>query len=170
MTVDGFWLVIVFLEHLQIVTTSCYSAIANSHFAVHYSTHLTLLSLLCVHRLSGDSSNNVLLFSCSRSYRLATVSQLLTLNSTPLCSLNSSRSVQWYDLKAGSTENTVILLMWVTDHMIHYSGTFRPPGAWPRGNTASSSCPIVAWCHRRCDVFLSCECNHCCHYKLLTVP
>jgi hypothetical protein len=51
----GFGLVIGFLEHLQIVTAGNYGAIANSHSAVHYSTHLSLLTLLCLHQsLSGN--------------------------------------------------------------------------------------------------------------------
>jgi hypothetical protein len=33
-------LVIVFIDHLQIVTTSNYKAVANSHIlTIHYSTH-----------------------------------------------------------------------------------------------------------------------------------
>jgi hypothetical protein len=35
----GYGLVIGFTEHIQIVTTSNYSATANSHSAVHYSTY-----------------------------------------------------------------------------------------------------------------------------------
>jgi hypothetical protein len=45
----GFELVIGFTAHLytQFITTSNYSDIANSHTAIYYSTHLSLLSLLC---------------------------------------------------------------------------------------------------------------------------
>jgi hypothetical protein len=43
----GFGYVIGFTKHLQIITTGNYNAIANSHSAIHYSTHLRLLSLLC---------------------------------------------------------------------------------------------------------------------------
>jgi hypothetical protein len=48
-------LVIEFIEHLQNVTTSNCIAIGNSHSAIHYSTHLSLLSVLCLHQsLSGN--------------------------------------------------------------------------------------------------------------------
>jgi hypothetical protein len=44
----GFGLVIGFIEHLytQLITVSKCSAIANSHTAVQYSAHVSLLSLL----------------------------------------------------------------------------------------------------------------------------
>jgi hypothetical protein len=45
-----FELVIGFIEQLQIVTTSNCTAISNSHSAIHYSTYLSLLSLLCLHQ------------------------------------------------------------------------------------------------------------------------
>jgi hypothetical protein len=83
----GFGLVIRFTEHLQIVTTHNYSAVANSHSATHYSTHLSLLSLLCVHWLSGNCFQQCPLLPCSRSYWLVTVPQLLT-------RLDSTNSVQ----------------------------------------------------------------------------
>jgi hypothetical protein len=52
-----FRLVIWFIDHLQIVTTSNYCATADSHSAINYSTHLSLLSLLCFHKmLPGNSS------------------------------------------------------------------------------------------------------------------
>jgi hypothetical protein len=82
-----FGLVIGFIKHLQIVTTSNYSAAANSHYAIHYSTHLSLLSPLCVRRFSGNGFNNVL---CFRAHvrRLATVPQQST-------RLNSVGQVIW---------------------------------------------------------------------------
>jgi hypothetical protein len=51
----GFGLVTEFTEYLQTVTKSNYCAIANSHSAIHYSPHLSLLSLLCLHQFSGSS-------------------------------------------------------------------------------------------------------------------
>jgi hypothetical protein len=116
-----------FIEHLQIVTTSNCSTNANSHSAIHYRTHLILLSLLCVHQLSRNGFQQCPLFPCSRSYRLATVLQLSNLNSTRLHSRNSTRSVEWYSLRADPTENTVPLLMWVAlYHVFHYSGIVGP--------------------------------------------
>jgi hypothetical protein len=38
-TIDGFGVLIGFIEFLQNATTSDYSAIANSHTAVHYSMY-----------------------------------------------------------------------------------------------------------------------------------
>jgi hypothetical protein len=50
-----FGVVIEFIELLLDVGTSNYSAIANSHFTIHCSTHLSLPSMLCLHQsLSGD--------------------------------------------------------------------------------------------------------------------
>jgi hypothetical protein len=48
----GFGLVIGFIEHLQIVITSNYSAIANSHTLQFITALISLLSLLYLHRLS----------------------------------------------------------------------------------------------------------------------
>jgi hypothetical protein len=81
-TKDGFGLVIGYTEHLytQLVTTSKCNAIANSHCAVHHSTHLNLLSLLCLHQsVSGNGFQRrtfpflwVTEMSPSLSYRLLT--------------------------------------------------------------------------------------------------
>jgi hypothetical protein len=49
----GFGLVIGCTEHLQIAATNNYSAITNSHALYNSLQHaLSLLSLLCLHRLS----------------------------------------------------------------------------------------------------------------------
>jgi hypothetical protein len=50
----GCGLEIGFIEHLQLVTTSYYSVIANSHSAIHYSTNIIIVSLLCFHQSSGN--------------------------------------------------------------------------------------------------------------------
>jgi hypothetical protein len=47
-TIDGVW-----IELLQNVTTSNYSAVAKSHSAIHYSTH-KVFSLLCDQSLSSN--------------------------------------------------------------------------------------------------------------------
>jgi hypothetical protein len=73
-------MVIGFMEHLEIVTISNYSTIANSLQHV-----LSLLSLLSFHQpLPGDGSQQYALLSCSRSYWFVTVMQLSTLSSTPI--------------------------------------------------------------------------------------
>jgi hypothetical protein len=81
-------LVIGFIEHLLIVTTSNYSAIVNWYSVIYYSKHLNFLSLLFAHLLSGNSFQQCPLFPDTHSYRLATVPQLSTLNSTWLHSTN----------------------------------------------------------------------------------
>jgi hypothetical protein len=47
-------LVIGFVDNLQIVIINKYNAIADSHSAIHYSTNLSLLSLLCLGQSSGN--------------------------------------------------------------------------------------------------------------------
>jgi hypothetical protein len=42
------------LKYTQLITTNNCSTIAESHSAVHYSTHLSLFSLLCLHKSSGS--------------------------------------------------------------------------------------------------------------------
>jgi hypothetical protein len=85
--------------------------------------------------------------------------------------LNSTPSVEWYDLGADPTANIVPLLWVAWYHMFHCNGNCTT-GAGLCGNTASRSSPVVAWRHRRhrYDVFLCCVYNH--HYvdKLFTVP
>jgi hypothetical protein len=51
-----FGLVIRFIEHLyiQFITTSNYSATANLHSAIQFSTHLILLSLPCLKQFYGN--------------------------------------------------------------------------------------------------------------------
>jgi hypothetical protein len=74
-------LVIGFIEHLQIVTTSNYSAVANSN-TLQLTTHF---SVCCVFtsRLSGDRFQQRPLLPSSRSNRLATVPQLTHCSSCP---------------------------------------------------------------------------------------
>jgi hypothetical protein len=51
----GFGLVIGFIEHLQIVTTSSYSAIANSHIQQYITARTMFSGLLCLRQsLSGN--------------------------------------------------------------------------------------------------------------------
>jgi hypothetical protein len=47
-------MVLGFAEHLQIVTTSNYSAIANSYTPLSLQHVLSLLSLLCLQQYSGN--------------------------------------------------------------------------------------------------------------------
>jgi hypothetical protein len=78
----GFGLVIAFIELLQIVTTSNYIAIANSHTLLQHV--LSLLSLLSFHQsLPGDGPQHCPQLPCSRSYRLATVPQLTHCSDCP---------------------------------------------------------------------------------------
>jgi hypothetical protein len=99
-----FGLVIALIEHLQTVTTSNYSAIPNWHSAIHHGTDLSLLNLLCVHRLSDNGFQQCPLPPCSRCYRLATVPHLSTLNSTRLHSTNKTQLGRWNDIASERTE------------------------------------------------------------------
>jgi hypothetical protein len=109
---------------------------------------LSLLSLLCVHRLSGNGNQHHrslnfcvhgFLSSLAVAYltvALELASNCKTLNSaqlhstssrsTPLHWLSSTWSVMWYSLGADPTENTIPLLMWVAwYHMFHCRDTVR---------------------------------------------
>jgi hypothetical protein len=59
----GFGLVIGFIDNLEIVTTSNYSAIANSHIAVHYITYVFSVSFTS-RFLVTDPSNVLCLRPC----------------------------------------------------------------------------------------------------------
>jgi hypothetical protein len=64
-TVDGVWIGNWFIEHLQFVTTTNYSAIANSHTLQSLQRVLSLLSLLCLYHVLGGwrpSHTNLLFF------------------------------------------------------------------------------------------------------------
>jgi hypothetical protein len=79
----GYGLVIGFIEHLQIVTTSTYSIIANSHI-LQFTTACTKSSqsaLLCLHWLSPGNTPNAVdasasMFNGSGPCWLAAISQL----------------------------------------------------------------------------------------------
>jgi hypothetical protein len=72
-TIDGFVLVAGFTEHLQMVTTSNYSAIADSHTLQFTTAHTKPSQFVFTSRLLVTDPNNVL---CLRPYRLAIVSKL----------------------------------------------------------------------------------------------
>jgi hypothetical protein len=83
-------LVIGFAEHLQVVTTRNYSAIANSHTLQFTTVRTSFLSLLCLHQsLPGDGSQQRPLLSYSHSYRLATVAQLTHCSNCPAYNISA---------------------------------------------------------------------------------
>jgi hypothetical protein len=168
-----FGLVIWFIEHLQIVTTSNYSTIANSHCAIYYSTYVSLLSLLCFHQLSGNDFQQCPLLPCSRSYWLATVPQLLTLNWTRLYSTNWTQLSRSSGIASEQTQQKTQFLCWCEGHGITCS-IAAALSAWCRTAWQHHflQSPIVAWHHRRCkhEVFLCCVCDHRYADKLSTVP
>jgi hypothetical protein len=135
----GFGLVIGFIEHLQIVTTSKYIAIANLHSAIHCSTHLSLLSVLCFHQFSGNGFQQWLLPPCSGSYRLATIPQLSTLDSINLTLLgwSSDIALEWTQQK-----NTVPLLMSVAWYHVFFAAALT---AWCR-TTCQHCFPQLCYC------------------------
>jgi hypothetical protein len=53
-TIDGVWIGNRNTERLKLVTTSNYSAVANSHTLQFTTAHTKSLSMLCFHRLSGN--------------------------------------------------------------------------------------------------------------------
>jgi hypothetical protein len=65
-----------FIEYLQIVTTTIAPSLIHTHTS-SLQHLLSLLSLLCLHQsLPGDRSKQCPLLACSRSYQLASHSQL----------------------------------------------------------------------------------------------
>jgi hypothetical protein len=87
----GFGLVIGFTDHLQIVTTSNYSSVANSRSAVWYSRHL-IFSVCCVFTgiLVAASNGGCSLYSGFANYPHASVSNS---NSNSSQGLNRSSSL-----------------------------------------------------------------------------
>jgi hypothetical protein len=69
----GFGMVFGFIEHLQIVTTSNYKAVANSCTHLLTTAHTKFSQFVFTSRFLVTDTNNVL---CLRPYRLANVSQL----------------------------------------------------------------------------------------------
>jgi hypothetical protein len=143
----GFGLEIGFIEHLQIIDTSNYSSVANWDTLQFTPTHtksynsavfspviawwqlpmadvpLTLGSrTVPLSQLPDCNSNSSQGLNSSSS-----LTHSMTTNElTPLHSLNSSWSVEWYSLEAEPTENTVSLLAWVAWYdVFHCSGTIR---------------------------------------------
>jgi hypothetical protein len=108
-TIKGFGLVTGFIEHIQIVTTSIYSAIANSHTLWSLLQDvLSLLSLPYLHQsLPNHGCQQCPLLPCSSSYGLATVPQLIPSLLTAISRLPCNCS--WsslYNLDTDRTENT----------------------------------------------------------------
>jgi hypothetical protein len=134
----GFGLVIGFIEHLQSVTINSYSAIANSHSAIHYNTRLSLLRLLYVHQLSGNNFQQYPMLLCSCSYWLATFPQLSALNPSSLLSTNLAQLDWWSDIISEHTQQITSLFPHCCGcHGITYSVT-----------TALSTWCWTMWQHR----------------------
>jgi hypothetical protein len=106
LTIQGFGLVIGFIDHLQIVTRSNYSAIANSHTLQFTSLHFwhqslpsngflrRMFPLLCsrtipVPQLSASNSNSSRGLNCSNPLTNSLTNQLAPLHCTTLTELNS---------------------------------------------------------------------------------
>jgi hypothetical protein len=123
MTIDGDGLVIGFIDYLQIVITSNYSAIANSHIlqfttASTKSSQSAVFTSRCVvtasnversrttpvPQLPPSNSNGSQALNVSNPLTHLRTNQLAPLHCTALTELNS---VEWYSLRADHTENTV---------------------------------------------------------------
>jgi hypothetical protein len=157
-----FGLVIGFIEHLQTVTTSNYSTTANSHSAIHYSTHFSPLSLLCFTGCLLMASNKVLCF-CAHILTGWQLSQNCQL-STWLHSTNSTQLVKWYSLGVYPTENTapvdvggVVSRVPLPDHV----AVMLPAALLLLHNITADA---------YCDVILHYMCNHWHADKLFTLP
>jgi hypothetical protein len=86
----GFRLVVGFIEHLEIVTTSNYSAIANSH-TLQFTTARTKpsQSVLSLPVVAWWRIQQCPLIPCSRTYRLATVPHLTHCFNCPAYNLSA---------------------------------------------------------------------------------
>jgi hypothetical protein len=129
-TTDGDWIGNSIYGTLTDVTTNNDTAISKSPSAIHYSTYLSLLSLLCVRQLSGNSFQQCSLLPCSRSYRLATAPQLSILNSTRFHLTNSTQLGRSSDTASEWTQQETPFPCWCL---------------W-RGITCSIAAALSAWC------------------------